>query len=178
MSYYVYELIDPRDNSVFYVGKGKNGRIDQHEAEARTGRQSRKCDRIRAIEAAGLKVRKRKVSRHTDEVEAYDAEIERIAFYGLANLTNVVSGGGGKSTGPSLYEDRILIARLTPLLRRTLACKERGYTGIKILSEVLTFDFILNMMNETVRKVVRRRSLAWVNEVAAKHQVTFAEGAC
>ena len=33
MSYYVYELIDPRDDRVFYVGKGKKGRIDQHEAE-------------------------------------------------------------------------------------------------------------------------------------------------
>ena len=38
MSYYVYELIDPRDDRVFYVGKGKKGRIDQHEAEARKRR--------------------------------------------------------------------------------------------------------------------------------------------
>lgn len=178
MSYYVYELIDPRDDRVFYVGKGKKGRIDQHEAEARKGRQSRKCDRIREIEAAGLKVKKRKVSSHTDEVEAYDAEIERISFYGLANLTNIASGGGGKSTGPSIYEDRILISRLSPLLRRTLACQDRGYTGIKVVSGVLTFDFILNMMNETVQKVAKRRSLAWVNEVASRYNVSFAEGAC
>lgn len=45
-------------------------------------------------------------------------------------------------------------------------------------SEVLTFDFILNMMNETVQKVAKRRSLAWVNEVASRYNVSFAEGAC
>lgn len=173
MSYYVYELIDPRDDSVFYVGKGKKGRIDQHEAEAAKGRQSRKCERIRAIEAAGLKIKKRKASTHSDEVEAYDAEIALISFHGLANLTNVMSGGGGRSTGPTLYEDRMLIARVTPLLRRTLACRQRGHIGIQVLSEVITFEFILNMMNEMVQKVAKRRSLDWVNEIAASYHVRY-----
>lgn len=173
MSYYIYELIDPRDDSVFYVGKGKKGRIDQHEAEAAKGRQSRKCELIREIEAAGLKIRKRKVSHHKDEVEAYDAEIERIGLYGLANLTNVTSGGGGKSTGPTTYEDRVLILRVTPLLRRTLNLKAKGYTGIRLLSSEMTFDWMLDMMNKTVEKVVARRSAEWVNALAAKYKISF-----
>ena len=28
--FYVYELIDPRTNSVFYIGKGKGKRVFQH----------------------------------------------------------------------------------------------------------------------------------------------------
>lgn len=29
--FYVYNLIDPRDNSIFYVGKGKGNRMYKHE---------------------------------------------------------------------------------------------------------------------------------------------------
>ena len=173
MSYYVYELIDPRDDSVFYVGKGKKGRIDQHEVEAAKGRQSRKCDRIREIEADGRKIVKRKVSHHKDEVEAYDAEIERIDFYGLASLTNMQSGGGRKSTGPTTYEDRILILRMTPLFQRTLSLKAKGYTGVKLMTSVLTFDWVLDMMCRNVRTVAKRRSLEWVNALAAKYGTSF-----
>ena len=32
--FYVYELIDPRDGKVFYIGKGQGRRIYGHEAEA------------------------------------------------------------------------------------------------------------------------------------------------
>jgi hypothetical protein len=32
--WYVYDLIDPRSMSVFYVGKGKGNRIEAHEKDA------------------------------------------------------------------------------------------------------------------------------------------------
>lgn len=166
--FYVYELFDPRDLTVFYVGKGKAGRIHQHELEARKGRQSRKCERIREIEAAGLAIGKRKVSHHKEEVEAYDAEIERIALHGLANLTNVASGGGGKSTGPTLYEDRILISRVTPLIVRT-----KNIEAVVLLGQRMDLAPIKEMMRETVLKVIERRSLAWVNEIAARYRAEF-----
>jgi hypothetical protein len=30
LGYYVYLLIDPRNDKVFYVGKGKGNRVNQH----------------------------------------------------------------------------------------------------------------------------------------------------
>ena len=36
LGYYVYALFDPRDNALFYVGKGVVGRVFQHAREART----------------------------------------------------------------------------------------------------------------------------------------------
>jgi hypothetical protein len=42
-SYYVYVLARP-DGTPFYVGKGKNGRIFEHDKEARSGHKCHKCD--------------------------------------------------------------------------------------------------------------------------------------
>lgn len=53
--WYVYELVDPRDQAVFYVGKGAGKRVDAHEAEAASKPQvcSRKLNRIRDIWESG-----------------------------------------------------------------------------------------------------------------------------
>lgn len=93
MSFYVYELADPLTGVAFYVGKGQKNRIHQHETEAAKGVHSRKCQRIRDIWAAGQKIERRIVSRHTDENEALQAEFDLIASYGLDSLTNVLPGG-------------------------------------------------------------------------------------
>ncbi|MFN3352937.1 MAG: GIY-YIG nuclease family protein [Brevundimonas sp.] len=91
--FYVYQLIDPRDRQPFYVGKGKGRRIHRHEAEARRGVHSAKCDRIRAIWADGLAVERHVVAEYGDENEALAAEFDLIAAIGLDSLTNVLPGG-------------------------------------------------------------------------------------
>ena len=93
--WYVYELVDPRDQAVFYVGKGAGKRVDAHEAEAASKPQvcSRKLNRIRDIWESGGVVQKRQVALFWDEQAAYDHETEVIAEYGLAALTNVLPGG-------------------------------------------------------------------------------------
>lgn len=93
--WYVYELIDPRNLAVFYVGKGTGKRIDAHEAEAACKPQvcSRKLNKIRDIWESGGVVQKRQVALFWDEQAAYDYETEVIAEYGLAALTNVLPGG-------------------------------------------------------------------------------------
>lgn len=93
MTFYVYELRDPRCGSVFYIGKGKGQRIYAHEAEARKGVHSAKCQRIREIWAAGKEVRRAKLSLHDEENDALQAEFDAIAAVGLAALTNVLPGG-------------------------------------------------------------------------------------
>lgn len=87
LKYYVYELVDPRDDSVFYVGKGCGKRVDSHEKEARAGIASKKCDRIRAIRQSGQAVGKRIVARFDDERLAYAHESMLIERHGSV-LTN------------------------------------------------------------------------------------------
>lgn len=96
--WYVYELVDPRDNSVFYVGKGSGNRIDAHEYEARKGVCSYKCNKIRQLWLENLTVLKRKVAYFWDEKAAYQHEAERIAQY--PDLTNVVIGPACYFVGP------------------------------------------------------------------------------
>lgn len=93
--FYVYELVDPRDGAVFYVGKGKGRRVEAHERQAAKGVSSDKCDRIREIWAAGLSVQRVEVAYFKDEASAYDFEAERIAEY--VTLTNVARHDGRRA---------------------------------------------------------------------------------
>lgn len=86
--FYVYHLVDPRDGSVFYVGKGTGSRVRAHEVEARKGVTSEKCKRIREIWASGLPVDRRVVRIFEHEIDAYD--FERAEIRRLPNLTNVM----------------------------------------------------------------------------------------
>lgn len=95
MQYYVYELIDPRDGQVFYVGKGTGDRLNDHLREfLRAGTPSgAKQERIAAIVAAGMIPKALIIERFEDEQAALDAEERRIEHYGIENLTNVLRKG-------------------------------------------------------------------------------------
>ena len=93
--YYVYHLIDPRDDSVFYVGKGQRTRGNDHLKEAVSpakGSQHPKDLRIREILGAGEDVHVEVVERFSLEADALDYERDEIARIGLENLTNILSG--------------------------------------------------------------------------------------
>lgn len=92
--YYVYELIDPRDNVAFYVGKGCGNRDRSHITEARKGafKNPAKIAMIRFIESLGLEVVIQRVATGLTESDALKAERARIAEHGIANLTNMVRG--------------------------------------------------------------------------------------
>lgn len=111
--YYVYELIDPRDGSVFYVGKGKGNRIASHEAMARKGRidNPAKYARIREIWDAGLEVERRYVRRGLTETEAF--ALERQMIDAVDGLTNIVGGCRSKE---EVVRDRgkAMLAQLKP----------------------------------------------------------------
>lgn len=109
---YVYELIDSRDGSVFYVGKGTGDRVKQHEKDAEKGQTGPKCDRIREIWENKGHVRSRIVSRHADDIGAYAAEAEHVSRIGRENLTNLRDGGFGgrfKSQREQMLEDAALL---------------------------------------------------------------------
>lgn len=89
--FYVYTYAYP-DSSVFYVGKGCNGRIEDHEKEARKGHQCQRCDIIRSIWAKGEHVIKRKIRESLPEDEAYHLEDVLIESLGWRTLTNLQGG--------------------------------------------------------------------------------------
>lgn len=92
--FYCYLLIDPRDDAIFYVGKGKGKRIKSHARRAASGAidNVEKHRRIRAILGAGLRVREVVFAAFEEEGAAFACErelIERLRDYGL---TNIVGG--------------------------------------------------------------------------------------
>jgi hypothetical protein len=90
--YIVYELKDPRDGVVFYVGKGCSSRPYAHAKEAMKGVLSDKCDKIRDILASGNSVCVSVVKTFERESDAYRLEHERINEIGLHKLTNISPG--------------------------------------------------------------------------------------
>lgn len=117
-TWYVYELYDPRDNVVFYVGKGKGKRIDAHEKEARKGVCSHKCNKIRSLWSQNVEIGKRIVAVFWDEMAAYDHEFERIHSYD--SLTNVMTNAifGGMSVERPPKEKEYKIDHIGMLLKR------------------------------------------------------------
>lgn len=97
MKYYVYTLAD--GDKVFYVGKGTNGRIAQHEAEASKGYDEgktrryichcRKCLIIRKIWKAHREVVRTVLFETDNERRAYAYERTMIAKYPLHALCNI-----------------------------------------------------------------------------------------
>lgn len=82
--YYVYELIDPRVNFPFYVGKGKNDRVYFHLSEksrAKTDNE-RKFNKIQKIRKEGYEPEIKIVKYFENEDDAYDYEEQLIKKYG------------------------------------------------------------------------------------------------
>ena len=92
--FYVYELRDPRDNSVFYVGKGKNERSKQHEIETLGSTEEKaRLQRIREIRTAKKEITIIVIGRFDSAEEALVVESVLIEWvYGIRNLTNEIRG--------------------------------------------------------------------------------------
>lgn len=93
LGYYVYILIDPKTNKVFYVGKGTGNRIFAHiNGAISSPLESDKLDKIRSIHAKGLQVKYSIIRHGLTEKEAFEVEASLIDFIGLAGLTNIKGG--------------------------------------------------------------------------------------
>lgn len=107
---YVYLLVDPRDNQVFYVGKGSNDRVNDHIADALAGKDECNPGKIAKINEIGAENVRQVVLRWgmTDK-EALCVESAMIDFCrsGLKTgpLTNLVSGHGASSNGMLTLEE-------------------------------------------------------------------------
>jgi hypothetical protein len=98
-TFYTYELIDSRDGSVFYVGKGHNKRMYQHVAMVKANRKMNRVlkQRIETILALNCDVIYHKALETPSESEAFRKEAELIEHYGLENLCNIAKAGPGWS---------------------------------------------------------------------------------
>ncbi len=99
LAYYVYALVDPRDNKIFYIGKGKGNRVFQHAKDALNEEdESLKLDKIRSILQEGKQVNLYILRHNLTEDVAYIVESTLIdlltysKFNKINQLTNIVAG--------------------------------------------------------------------------------------
>ena len=93
LGYYVYLYIDPRDNTPFYIGKGKGNRCFAH-LEDRS--DTEKVQRIREIRSAKLEPRIDILKFGLSESEALLVESTAIDLVDIKKLTNRVRGHGSR----------------------------------------------------------------------------------
>lgn len=118
IGFYVYLLTDPRDNSIFYVGKGAGNRCFDHVAEARrtsadTVGDYSKLARIREIETAGAMVRIEILRHGLNEREAFLVESAAIDL--VEDLTNQVAGHDAADRGRMTVADVNSVYGATPV---------------------------------------------------------------
>jgi hypothetical protein len=89
--FYVYEHWRPDTNRCFYVGKGRGRRA----WDLKNDRNIHHRSVVSQLVAAGLVVDVRIIVRDISSETAAALEKDRIALYGVNNLTNMNRGGGG-----------------------------------------------------------------------------------
>src|SRR3989344_2923385 len=140
VGYYVYLLIDPRTDKVFYVGKGCGNRINHHLLGAleESTEETEKIKRIREIQAAGLEVGHTILRHGLTEKEAFEVESAAIDLLGLESLTNIVRGHYSLDRGKmtlknikteyealdALFDEPVMLIRINQLYRYEMPANE------------------------------------------------------
>lgn len=104
--HYVYVYVDPSNDEIFYVGKGKGDRCFAHLSEKSDGD---KIQRIKKIRALKLEPRIDVLAFGLDEVSAHRVEAAAIDLVGIKNLTNLQRGHGSEAYGRKTLDDLIAL---------------------------------------------------------------------
>lgn len=93
IGYYVYILKDPRNDTIFYVGKGKGNRLFQHvQCALENETENDKYNLIREILKDGKEVEHFILRHGLEEKLSLEIESTIIDLLGIENLTNSVKG--------------------------------------------------------------------------------------
>ena len=138
--YYVYELIDPRVNLPFYVGKGKGNRVYFHLSEQSRAKSDnfKKFDKIKKIRKEGYEPEVKIVKYFEEENDAYDYEEELIKKYGKKDideggiLTNICESSRPPKLNGRTYQEIYGDKWEEQIQKRLKTKEERGnYGGVK-----------------------------------------------
>lgn len=123
LQYYVYVLVDPRTDKIFYVGKGIDDRIFAHlDCAVKNDTESDKLNTIRAIYEGGDQVKHYIVRHGLTEGEAFIVESVLIdlltcsEFPSVAVLSNIVAGHRQWDKGIKTVEELEILYACQPLL--------------------------------------------------------------
>lgn len=177
--YYVYGLIDPRNNQLFYIGKGTGNRVFEHERESLSSPDSEKLKlrTISEIKAAGQDVLKIIINSNLTESEAFAAEaslINALNYIGDVKLTNIVAGHHSAEAlsvedyesiygAVELTEDdikhRILVIKINRLYQRNMD-PDALYDSVRGVwraskEKVKTVDYVFGVYNSLVVAVYK-----------------------
>lgn len=108
---YVYCLIDPIKNEIFYIGKGKGNRVFNHlKVALETSFESDKLDRIREIKNQGKEpdhfiIRLHLTEDEAKKIEATLIDLARLCEIHNFRLENLVRGLGSNKSGLRRTDD-------------------------------------------------------------------------
>ena len=128
--FYVYSLIDPTTNKVFYIGKGKGNRLYKHVNDVKNGRHPNKRNKylfntINKILTGGFDVRYLKIQEGLTEQEAFVKEKRVISDIGLENLCNFHPGGKG-GNHPAAQTPEAIDKRASKMRGRKLSIEHKN----------------------------------------------------
>lgn len=144
--FYVYLLVDPRDEKPFYAGKGQCWRAWQHERDVRAGKpgaNAKKIARIQEIVDAGLSPTIAIVGVYDLESRALDREFKLIDA--SPGLLNVVPGGQGqglsaKESARRMHARHLRMQRLRERERKAAALADAQNRRAVLMAKARTED--------------------------------------
>lgn len=188
--YYVYALIDPRVDQVFYVGKGTGNRVFFHEIQSGKSPASEKAklQRIQEIETSGYEVKRLILNWGMTESEAFQSEatlMNLMNFLSPDRLTNAVAGHhvhealttedferkyGAEHLRQEDIRNSILVIKINKLYRRDMTPKElydavRGHwrASLKTIRKK-NVEYVFGVYNQLVVAVYKPDEWHYVHE--------------
>ena len=172
--YYVYGLIDPRTDRLFYIGKGTGNRVFQHVAESgkHPDSEKEKLRIIKEIEESGYQVKHILINWGLCEPEAFASEaslINLLNYLSPASLSNIVSGHhstgcltveeierqfGAELLQEQDFKHKLLVIKVNKLYHRHMSEQElydivRGVWRADIQKDRQT-DYVLGVYNNLI----------------------------